>query len=273
MSLERRLTGQQGDKFLINDPCGTPKTTLDFSGSVSADSYGHFVGRGFVVDPDGDMSGLDLAVGDSGELLVTDANGRKTGFDTSTTQEIGQIPHSAHFADTLQDDEIGGLATGTNHSVQIFQPAAGAYQVSIIGLKLGLYDLSLRAFSSDGSDQPALSVAGIAGVGSTSSFQIQFSSTPGTVTTVSRIASFQSTLADITNSLQLSLIDNPGIANALSSKIDAASDAAGRADCTSERNILNAFINEVNGLTGKHIIGIGPHVLLGDANSLLSQLP
>jgi len=74
-------------------------------------------------------------------------------------------------------------------------------------------------------------------------------------------------LADIANSLQLGFIDNAGIANSLSQKIQAAQNATNPA----RANILNAFINAVSAQSGKHIIGVAVQVLLQDANSLLSQ--
>jgi hypothetical protein len=86
------------------------------------------------------------------------------------------------------------------------------------------------------------------------------------------VATFESTLADIGNSLQLGLIDNAGIANALSAKISAASDAASGGDSTAGSNILNAFKNQVAAQTGHHITDVAPRVLQEDADSLISQL-
>lgn len=80
-------------------------------------------------------------------------------------------------------------------------------------------------------------------------------------------ASFGSTLSDIGNSLQLGLIDNSGVANSLSQKISAAQQKTGSV----RKNILNAFINEVNAQAGKHINGLAVDVLLQDAASLISQ--
>jgi hypothetical protein len=154
-----------------------------------------------------------------------------------------------------------------------------------------------------------LSNTGIAGPGSSSSVEVQFASTPGSTSTVVLAATFQSTLQDISNSLQLGLIDNQGIANSLSRKINVASVAAGGGDNTTAANVLRAFTNEVKRLaedvrdgideagkpgigddrerreaehrqrqdkdrehTGKHITGIAPQVLLADAAHLISQL-
>jgi hypothetical protein len=84
-------------------------------------------------------------------------------------------------------------------------------------------------------------------------------------------ASFQSTLADITNSLQLGLI-NSGIANALSAKIQAASQAAARGQNGTALNNLQAFENLVRAQASKHITGIAIPVLTEDGNSLITQL-
>jgi hypothetical protein len=86
------------------------------------------------------------------------------------------------------------------------------------------------------------------------------------------VAPFQGTLDDISNMLALGLIDNKGIAKALSSNINAASNAAAGGDKKTAENILKAFINQVNAQSGKHISGVAPQLLLADANCLLGQL-
>ena len=86
------------------------------------------------------------------------------------------------------------------------------------------------------------------------------------------VVTFQGTLDDITNTLALGLINNKGIAKALSSNINAASNAAAGGDKERAENFLNAFINQINAQTGKHISGVAPQVLLADANCLLDQL-
>ena len=81
------------------------------------------------------------------------------------------------------------------------------------------------------------------------------------------MATFAATLADISNSLQLGLIDNKGIANSLAQKIRAAQRATGSA----RAGILAAFQNEVNAQAEKHIVGVAVQVLLQDADSLRTQ--
>jgi hypothetical protein len=72
--------------------------------------------------------------------------------------------------------------------------------------------------------------------------------------------------------LQLSLIDNAGIANALAAKIQAAAGAAGRGEKQAAINNLDAFKNLVSAQASNHITGVVPQVLLEDADWLTSQL-
>jgi hypothetical protein len=282
------VTGKQGNDYTVADP-GFPKTLL-------SEYNNQFVTRGFVADPPGDISELDLAIGDGAEILVVDASRQKTGYDSSTKKIVQQIPNSSYYRDALENDLTGAPPTETDHFANIFQPAQGKYQILVNGLKLGTFSLSSRIFSQDGSPQPPVTTMGIIGPGSSSAFSLQLNASPGAQSAIVAAATFTSTLADISNSFQLGLIDNQGIANSLSRKINAASVAAGGGDNTTAANVLRAFMNEVKRLaetgddrehreaehqqrqdedrehTGKHITGIAPQVLLADAASLISQL-
>ena len=109
-------------------------------------------------------------------------------------------------------------------------------------------------------------------VGATSTDQLSNSPAPESSGIVTVAATFQGTLEDIRFMLALDLIDSKGIAKALSSNINAASNAAAGGDRETAENFLNAFISQVNAQTGKHISGVAPQLLLADANSLLGQL-
>ncbi len=257
------VTGKEGSDFLIADPF--------FSKSTLGDYNNEFETRGFVPDPPGDISELDLTVGDNAELLVIDRSGKRTGFDSSTVSLIEEIPLSAHFVDALQNDETGAPPTQVSHSIQVRQPMGGTYRVVLSGLTPGTYTMSVRAFSLDGSSQPETVSSGIAGIGSISTLKLQFASSPGSTPTLVVLATFQSTLADIDNSLQLELIDNHGVANSLSQKVRSALDAATRGQKQAKVDILDAFKNEINAQSGKHIRRVAVQVLLQDAASLLSQ--
>src|SRR5207302_528126 len=160
-------------------------------------------------------------------VSIIDALGRRTGFDTSTSQSLQEIPQSAYCRDALDSDEVDVAARTITHSVQLFQPSGGKYQILVTGVNLGLYSISARPFSRDGSAQPPILIQGIGAPGSTSAFQIEFNPSPGADSPISRVATFASTLQDLENAASLQLIDNRGIANSLKSKLQAAQKAAG----------------------------------------------
>jgi hypothetical protein len=94
--------------------------------------------------------------------------------------------------------------------------------------------------------------------------------TPGAV--CPSVVTVSNVLNDIANSLELGLIDNHGIANSLSQKIQEASDAAERGQTQTETSVLMAFINEVRAQSGKHVAVTAALVLVNDANSLLNPI-
>ncbi len=255
--------------FTIADPFGDPANAPSKQPYSTLSQYRNYLVWGFVDDPPGDMSGMDFSISQGVELLITGPSGQSTGFDPKTASVLKQIPHSGYVGGFTDDDEAGAFTTGNSHALDLFQPLQGTYIATVTDLELGVYTLSLRAFSQDGSSQPPVMINGVANRGSTSTFQVAFASSSGSATPVLRIATFQSAVADINNALELGLIDNAGIANSLSQKIQAAQTATGPA----RNNILNAFKNDVNAQTGKHITGVAPQVLLQDADSLISRNP
>jgi hypothetical protein len=61
------------------------------------------------------------------------------------------------------------------------------------------------------------------------------------------------------------------VANSLLQKLEAAANAASRDQSQTKVNVLNAFKNEINAESGKHIMGVAIQVLLEDADSLLRE--
>lgn len=99
------------------------------------------------------------------ELLVTDPQGRRTGFDPNTGISYNEIPTADYFEDTLAPDggsgtDIGALRT---KSLVILDPLDGQYTIQIVGTGSGSYTVIASAantggnsieFSSTGSTQP-----------------------------------------------------------------------------------------------------------------------
>lgn len=225
------VTGFENGQYMIQDPGDVGKTTL-------ADYGGHYVTRGIVVPraptlpgplvatgAPSDVSGLTVAVPERATVLLTDSQGRRTGFDSNSNQECEEIPSSAHLAEGLDDDEDGTPAAHFSDSVNVFQPASGTYRVKVAGDTPGIYSVVLHPFRSDGTSQSPFTFQGISGPGGTLSLQVQLSVLPGGSTTIIRQAGYTSTLQDIAACRAQGLITKQSIAKGLSKDITKASTA------------------------------------------------
>lgn len=263
------VIAKSGSDYLINDPAnpaGLPAPRHTF-----LSQYGLFDIVGVVVDPVGDMSGLNISVGTNADLLVTDQSGQRTGANPDGGDDLLEIPQSAHVVDATDDEVTGSLPTSSIHLVNLFQPTSGKYHITVIGSHEGLYTLSIQAYSSDGQGESAIVVSGISAPGSLSTFVAPFSSTPGSVPHVVRTATFQSTLDDIANSERLGFI-KARRAHSLSRFIRRAQDEVLEGENHEARHLLEEFEEQVRE-GRRHIANIAADILLEDANSLISQIP
>jgi hypothetical protein len=117
-----------------------------------------------------------------------------------------------------------------------------------------------------------LHLLGVADLDTISKFEVQISSEPGSFIFPTRIATFESTIMDITSSYRLELIKPLGIRNSLIKKIENASQAVEYRDLAAAKNILNAFKNEVRAQSSKDITETAAQILLEDADYLISRL-
>lgn len=140
------VKGEQNGHFIINDPGHVNATNLDYYGN-------DFETRGYVGDPPGDMSALDVSVGNAAEVLVVDPLGRQTGYDPGSDTVLEGIPQSSHFADCPENNDLTGTSgTNTSRIIQIFQPLQGHYQIYLIGRNAGIASLDLRSYLQNGSE-------------------------------------------------------------------------------------------------------------------------
>lgn len=250
-------------QFLIDDPGCSLFTTLD-------DYNNAYVTIGNVFDP-ANVSRLDFDVGDGAEISVTDSSGEKTGYDLPTGNDLREIPQSSYERTFLSDLSTGLPATGTTHSIQVFQPISGTYNLSVTGLKVGAYQLTVAAYSPDGSRQPVVSVPGVMGSGSNSTYSVSFSPTMGSSASLVRTANFDSTLADITNCTRLGLINDPGVTKSLLDKIKEAREMSEKERNEAKTRLLRAFRSEIEAQRNQHLLGTSFQILMEDSTSLLSQ--
>jgi hypothetical protein len=241
----------------------------------SLSTYGNqFEVAGVVKKANGDPSALDFTVVDTATLLVTAPDGSKTGFDPVSGQVLKGLPQSAYFAqdNSIDTDTETVDATSVAYSVDYSFPPDGTYTVQLVGLQSDTYQLTINAFDVNGSHENYIVKSGVATKGSSSSFQVKFSSVPGATTTVTRTATFASTLADIANSVQLGLIET-ATGGTLEGKIKEAASAVAENESDDAREELYSFKKQVSMEAGTQITGAAPQVLLEDAAFLISQLP
>jgi hypothetical protein len=224
------VTGYANGQYLINDPGYSGRTTL-------ADYNGRYVTRGAVIPTSGplpnasgagaaiDVSGLNVAVNQNASVLLTDGQGRRTGYDSVSQVERAEIPASAHFQDGIDDDVDPVPAATFADGVGVFQPAAGTYSVRATGASAGLYAVTVHPFRSDGTSQGSTSFPGISGPGGVLSVRVQLATQPGGTSTITRQASFAGTVQNIATCRAQGLITKQQIAKTLTQAVNKAARA------------------------------------------------
>jgi len=90
------VTGKVGNRFVIADPGHRTVSNADDTFRSYLDVYGdQFTIKGYISDPGEDLSETTFAASapeDGLSLLVTDPQGRRTGYDPATGETLTQIP-------------------------------------------------------------------------------------------------------------------------------------------------------------------------------------
>jgi hypothetical protein len=263
------VTGQDASgTVFINDAGHTEKTTLDAYGT-------RFKGRGYVApvaDPPGDqLGGLTIAVNNQ-RLLLTDASGRRTGWDAVNGREVFEIPQSGYVADALEHDLTTVDPTTYSAYVNVFQPAVGTYRIDVLARVPGAYTVSVAALAQDRSVQPTILVRGVTDGTTTTSFNVVYSASPGVAPALTRLVTFASVIQDIATSRTLGLIDNQHLADGLRLLIQAAQYEVAQGRVRLAKDILVAFTYLVQAARPTHIKDAAATVLLDDAAGLSASL-
>ncbi len=143
--------GQVEDEstYIINDPAGGVETTLN-AYSNTYKSIRAFSGPEHVfVDT---MCGITIRYHSPGELIISDSDGRMTGYDPDTGVFYNEIPQSNY-------EYIALLEPGEDYppdydivtkSLEIIKPPDGLFSLDVIGTGTGTYDLEIHAFDLNG---------------------------------------------------------------------------------------------------------------------------
>ena len=223
------VVGKEGDDFTIHDPTygenGEEPTKLSYYEQTTDQSWiPGFETRGYVdfTDPSPiqELSGQSVSLAAEGDidssitfsvaaevggavLRVVDPEGNVTGVDSQLVEEI---PNSAYFVDSVENDETGDPPDSEVDHVAISTPADGLYTVEVQGLKLSGYNLYIDAFAIDGTSQPPVVISGVAGFDSVSTFDIDYDPFSVEPPTAVRLATFEITADDIMNGLLLDMM-------------------------------------------------------------------
>ncbi len=137
-------TGRDADKttYLINDPNGGVATTLAVRYNNIYGDIRLFGGPEYIYT---DITGIVIRFHSPGELIITDPQGRRTGYDPVSGFSYTEIPGSSYSSFYLADDETGDLGPDTKE-IDIRQPIAGDYQLQVIGTDTGTYALEIAVY-------------------------------------------------------------------------------------------------------------------------------
>ena len=132
--------------FLINDPAGGVERTLRDRNYTNTHA-GRRVFSGPQYHYDDPYSGIRLFFHSPGELLITDGQGRRTGYDPVANVSYDEIPGASYDSTTESDPEDPNFASHTVREFELMRAPAGNYTVTVTGTGTGTYMLDMRTAS------------------------------------------------------------------------------------------------------------------------------
>lgn len=136
-------TGRDAAKttWFINDPNGGVATDLHGYNNTYKGTR-RFMGPEYAfVDV---YCGITIYFHSPGELLITDPQGRRTGYDPIAGIEYLEIPRSAYVSEAIEDATTGEPGPETK-IIDIRQPLQSDYELKVIGTEEGNYTLEIYA--------------------------------------------------------------------------------------------------------------------------------
>ena len=119
-------------------------------------------------------------------MLLTDPNGRHTGYDTATGKVLQQIPNSYFSAQATTNIENTTSSSPADYFLDVQNPSDATYELTLIGGQdTNSYDLTMVTFSANGSRQSADELKGVIISNEKKNFQINLSTASDTSSTIS----------------------------------------------------------------------------------------
>jgi len=126
------------------------------------------------------------------ELLVTDPSGKRTGVNPVAGTRFEEIPESAYYAESIEDD-IDPSTSDPTPEVKTFadsMPQSGKYVVDVFGTGEGPYTLDFLGYDAGGNPS-TVTVTGTAFPGMMIRYQVLYSAQRGSQIQVNRVLSVQ----------------------------------------------------------------------------------
>lgn len=222
------------------------------------------------------FSYIEFVVDPNVEVLVTDAQGRKTGkkIVNGRTQEFIEIPNSDYyFEPPIANPNEEGLAETLGSGVNRFilpEPTDGKYSLLLTSTQSANYSLEIHTLEGDG-DYITNILEGTVGPDASVSYQTQYSQTlPSSIVNISEI--FQNLIDDINQARNLNQIDSDHLASHLIRIVDQALGyyQDGRVNLSLKK--LDRFEDTLNRHRGDEIAEEAYQILLSDVTYLKNHL-
>jgi hypothetical protein len=205
------------------------------------------------------------------ELRLTDFRGRVTGPGAKESTSIEDIPKSSYFVDFVDSDDPAEPDTENDSypQLEVFNPSEGPYRLDVIGTKPGSFKVTVHMWLRDGSEAPDIELNGITAAGASCTYELLIN--PNIGIRYARIATFNSTLDDISVGQELGLFSHSNSAESLSATIRSAQAADESRDIVKAKAKLSEFA-AILSAQGKEIRAPLREILSNDQSYLDTQL-
>ena len=165
--------------FFINDPLFSTTRLDDPAYGNSARQMVRYV------RVSSDFSALVVPIESPNQLLITDSDGRRTGFDPATSTVLQEIPNSNYYFQQALADDTGQNSPPPDgvgsYWVSIDTPQAGDYKIQVISPAREAYSFGLYAYDHD-ANLTLNSFAGQSTLDAPPSYTFSYTPIPGEIT-------------------------------------------------------------------------------------------
>lgn len=132
---------------IVHDPNGGVRLTLD---SPSREYHNKFQGIRLLMGPEKSytlpQSNIVVSFHSPGEIVLTDPQGRRVGYDPTTGTRYAEVPGGAYTLEGMDfvDDDGSFIPDEKSKFATVSGPVDGQYKVTVVGTGTGTYILSIR---------------------------------------------------------------------------------------------------------------------------------